>query len=445
MKKKQAFVFLFLLLSALIFGQNKGRITNEKHKETFKFKFINNLIILPIKVNGTVLNFIIDSGSKSTLLLDASLIDTLQLQNKKRFMIKGLGENSDIEAIKSTNNLLQLKSISLNATNLYIPIDMEVAFSATFGMAIHGMIGYDLLNNFIVKINYTKQKITFYDPKYYPKIKCRRCEKLPISLKHKKPYINIALQTNEHIIPINMLLDTGGGDSFWLFENAKRNINIPEKKLADYLGRGLNGDIYGKRAKVKQISMAKYSFSKPIVSFPDSTAINLKKHLRNDRDGSIGARILKRFNIILDYPNKQFYFKKNRYFKAPFYYNMSGISTIYNGERIVVDAVEKISNDLSDDLDQGAENVFSVQIEKVIRFKRVNNYIINHIRKNSPAEKIGLQEEDIILFVNDKDVYNYKIEELNHIFFSQKEQKIKLRIMRKGELMNFTLILKDEL
>ena len=50
-----------------------------------------------------------------------------------------------------------------------------------------------------------------------------------------------------------MLLDTGSSDAIWLFEN--ETIGIPDKNYDDFLGRGLGGDIFGKRTKVRSIKI----------------------------------------------------------------------------------------------------------------------------------------------------------------------------------------------
>ena len=442
MKKRIVYFLLSCSFISSSFAQKNSILQNPKHKEVFRFKFINNTIILPIAVNGTSLNFIIDTGSQVTLLLDSKLIDSLTLKNKRIFTIKGLGKNNDIKAVKSTHNLLQLKSIQLNAVPLFIPITSGIDFSATYGMAIHGMIGAALFKNFIVKINYSSKKITFYDPDYFDKIKCRKCEVLPLTLKNDKPYITIYQQEEKKKTALKMLVDTGGGDAFWIFEDQSNGIYIPKKNIIDFLGVGLNGTIYGKRAKFHQLSIGKYHFKKPIVSFPDSTAIDIKKYLNQGRNGSIGSRVLKRFNVIIDYPNKRFLFKRNKHFKTPFYYNKSGINLIYNGKQIIADTIEKISNKTNDNND-GTASVFTVEIEKVFVFKRVVNYTINHIRKGSPADKVGLQNGDKLISINDKEAYNYSLEKINTILFHKKN--ISLKIMRAGVLLNFKLILEDEL
>ena len=44
----------------------------------------------------------------------------------------------------------------------------------------------------------------------------------------------------------------------------------------------------------------------------------------------------------------------------------------------------------------------------------------------------GLEEGDIVIKINDKYTFNYKLEELTHIFHDSSHKKIKLYIERDG-------------
>ena len=129
-----------------------------------------------------------------------------------------------------------------------------------------------------------------------------------------------------------MLIDSGGSDALWLFDD--EDVTIPDKFFEDFLGRGLSGSVYGKRSKLDKFSIAGFELKKVNVAFPDSMSVSYAKKIK-DRNGSLGGEILKRFNIILDYPNSKITLKRNRFFSNPFYYNLSGITLEHNGVRMV--------------------------------------------------------------------------------------------------------------
>ncbi|MDG4652641.1 hypothetical protein [Chryseobacterium arthrosphaerae] len=64
---KFKFLLLGLLLSIFINAQNAFELINTK-KAVIPFKFINNLIFIPININGAELTFLLDTGVSETIL-----------------------------------------------------------------------------------------------------------------------------------------------------------------------------------------------------------------------------------------------------------------------------------------------------------------------------------------------------------------------------------------
>jgi hypothetical protein len=179
----------------------------------------------------------------------------------------------------------------------------------------------------VVKINYRTKKIDFYNSDTYTYKKCRKCEILPIQFYRKKPFVNVMVQLDTlgtELTPVKMLLDSGGSDAIWLFENSKSEIKTPKRFFNDILGEGLSGSILGKRSRIPKLKIGRFEIKKPTVSFLDSlSTLNARKF--KNRNGSLGGNILKRFTVWLDYSRKQIIFKKNGPFKADFNFNRSGL------------------------------------------------------------------------------------------------------------------------
>ena len=66
-----------------------------------------------------------------------------------------------------------------------------------------------------------------------------------------------------------MLLDSGGSDAIWLFEHSRKDITTPEVYFTDFLGVGLSGTIYGKRSRLFSLTIGRFLFKNPTVSFLD--------------------------------------------------------------------------------------------------------------------------------------------------------------------------------
>src|SRR5690606_30149102 len=101
-------------------------------------------------------------------------------------------------------------------------------------------------------------------------------------------------------------------------------LKLPPKVMEAYLGRGLSGDIHGKVGRLGSMSLGSYSFEDLPASYPNEEAIRVALKVAN-RNGNLGSDILKRFNVIFDYPHNRLILQPNRRYRHPFNYNISGL------------------------------------------------------------------------------------------------------------------------
>lgn len=435
----------YLTLIGLLFlcsgyAQSKFYLPFGVKKETVPFQLISNLIVVSIEMNGEPVSFILDTGVSVPVVFNFTSTDSTELKHAKKITLQGLGNGEPIEAYQSTENRMRIGEVFNNNQQLYLIYDKEINFSPRLGIPIHGIIGYDLFKDFVVEINYQAKMLQLYDPAFYKKRKCKKCVELPISLVKDKPFVNIDIAC-ENKVPqsVNLLLDTGGSDALWLFSN--ENIPIPEKNFDDFLGKGLSGDILGKRSRIKHINFGEFGFEDATVSFPDSLSIASLNHLKATRNGSIGGEILRRFKIVFDYGNQTVSFKKNKDFSDPFEYNMSGIELQHNGVQLVKEVDKSNINKafLGNSSTNGAINIV---LEYNYKFSLKPNYEIASVRKNSPAALVGLRSGDVIMKVNGKPSYNFTLQELTSMFYVDEGRKIVLEVEREGFLMEFQFELK---
>jgi hypothetical protein len=234
----QIFLILFFGICNNITGQNEGFRMMSPHKsyEDIRFQFINNLIVIPIKVNNKKLNFILDSGVNKTIVFNSSKVDTILSNFEYKYKLKGLGEGLPVNAIVSKNNLFRINNLIAVNKNVYVILKDDFDLSSKMGITIHGVIGYDIFSDLILRINYKSKKIRFYNPSKYKQKKCSNCEVLPLTIFQKKPYVDVTVKLNNNSkkVPIKMLIDSGGSDAIWLFEYSNKNIVTPENFFTDF-------------------------------------------------------------------------------------------------------------------------------------------------------------------------------------------------------------------
>jgi S1-C subfamily serine protease len=162
-----------------------------------------------------------------------------------------------------------------------------------------------------------------------------------------------------------------------------------------------------------------------------------------NRVGSVGGEILKRFSVVFDYKNEQLYLKKNSNFNEPFTYNKSGVEIQHNGLQWVQETVKLETVPLSGGgvtFDNSGKNITN---DFKYKFQLKPIYEISNIRKNSPAAKSGLQVGDLIISINKSPAYRYSLQKLNEMFKSEEDKWIYLEIERNSQVLKFAFQLQD--
>lgn len=368
--------YILTLLPFILIGQEFS-IEGNKNKFSLQFQHVGNLIIVPLSINSSIpLNFIIDTGSPHTIITNVEAINHFKLNKGKSIQIAGLGNDSKtLEAYLSMNNTLKIGLASSHTTEVVLLFEKEFNLSSRFGVPIYGIIGYDLLNEFVTEINYSNKRITFYKHDYFYKKRANKIKKfdeVSLEIKKKKPYVTTHSAINGVEISLKLLIDSGSWDAVWLFEDGSQMVNIPSKYIVDYLGFGLNGEIHGKKSRINYVQLGSVKLEEPTTSFPDT--LSTRKISRLERNGTIGGEILKRFTTIYDYKNQKMFVKKNKKFNEKFNYNMAGM-------------------------------------ELYQPYPELPYLEVIYIRENSPAALSGIKKGDAIQFINGKKVGIFQ----NHI------------------------------
>ncbi|WP_178987560.1 retropepsin-like aspartic protease [Winogradskyella schleiferi] len=406
----------------------------ENSSEKIDFQLASNLMIIPLEVNGVMLSFVLDTGVSKPILFNLSENDSLDLKATKTFYLHGLGGDGKLKAIKTSQNRLKLGDAVGFNQDMYVVFDSDINFTPRLGVLVHGLIGYDIFKGFVVEIKYSSKYIRLHKPNSFQPKSSKKWKTLPIHIHNKKSYLDAKVTIDTIETPVKLLIDTGSSDALWLFENEKMGLK-PKSNLIfdDYLGKGLSGSIYGKRSKVNNFKLNVFDLIGANVAFPDSLSLDIAKVYR-DRNGSIGGGILKRFNTFFDYTNKKLYIKKNKLFKEPFSYNNSGIVLEYNGNMFVKEEIKTKSPNTG-----YTDGDISVQISRSINFRMSLKpvYRIVEIRMSSNAYVSGLRKGDVLITINGKPAYNYKLFEINTILYDKTGKKIRMTIEREGEEKTF--------
>jgi len=423
-----------------VLGQNKFELTQKTEVADIPFELVNNLIILKVEVNGMDLNMVFDTGVKQTLLINLKSVDSLKLKKIEKRLFTGIGkEHNFVEGLSSPHNKINLQNQIYNTDALiYIITGADFHFSENIGININGLIGGDLVKDFIVQVDYKRKRLHFYKHKNFNQRFLRRYRKYPIQIIRGQPYIYTYVQTtkkSQHVDSLKLLIDTGNSDALWFFNRYKIKLPKNQKTVTDYFGLGFSGEITGDRAKIYKFGLdKKIRFKHVYIGLPDS--IYFKNIIKNHAfDGLLGNEVLRRFFVIFDYRNQAIYLKKYRKsYREQFLFNDTGMYLAYDGKIPV--KVKKLITNFESKSEGKTINIYQ-ENTYLYHYQMVDRIIINYIRKDSPADRAGLMVGDILLKINSKDVYQYRLDELEKRFFYHNQKHLEFTVKRKGLILTF--------
>lgn len=436
-KRKTSAWIIIILISAIFpnaFSQNDFVIENDKGKFKQKFDLINDLVIVPVEVNGRELSFLLDTGVNSTIIFSLSSEDSTSVNNPLTVYLKGMGVGKPLRALKSSHNTLKVGDAVSRDHSIYI-IEGEVfSISNRLGFALNGILGYEFFKEFVIEFNYKRKFMKVFNKNEYEYSDCRRCIDLPLKFYRNKPYVELEVSIEgEEAKAVDLLVDSGSGDALWLFNNEERGIYLPERSFEDFLGFGISGSVYGHRSRIDALSLGRYVLEDITVSYPDSLSLEAVSSFE-ERDGSVGAQVLKRFHSVVDYNAKNLRLKPNNDFHDPFEYNMSGVVVKHNGYQVVKNTAPANTFQIQDD-DPAEEGTRVYQTTRQVVYSLEPSYEVAEIRPDSPAEISGLMIGDEIIKLNGRPAYKFTLQKISEIFSSKEGKRIRMEVLREGQVL----------
>ncbi len=400
---------LVLLIPATVVAQLGLNITGGRHHVKFPIEICNNLVVIPVVLNGQLpLKFILDTGVRTTILTDKTFSDILKLSHGRHYMVAGPGGEKIVEAYVTNNVTLDLPGVHGEGHAMLVLEKDYLELRNYLGTDVQGILGYEVFSRFIVEIDYRGKELTLTLPEYFqPK---KKFQVLTISVKDTKPYVQVPVTMSDGTVIIaTMLVDSGASHGLVLDPASDKRIIIPEMHVNSLIGRGLGGLITGEIGRIKSLELGKYHIENLIANFPDPNSyIDTLKASDVFRNGVIGGEILSRFTTIYDFPREKIYIKKNSSFHDSFNFNMSGLTLKAKGSRL-------------------------------------RKYEIADVRKDSPADKADVQSGDELLFINGFPTYELDLNSLNGYFNEKPGKKLKLEVLRNGVKLTRKFILESQI
>jgi len=262
-------------------------------------EYYDGHIYLRPLVNGdTTALFILDSGAGINIL-DQAYASKLALESSGEFAAKGISGYDGIGLVKIDS--LSLGGIILRGQTAAVMDLVGLGLKGKSG-PLCGLLGYDFLSRFPLRLDYRQEKITIYNPDTYTGGGLN--QGIPFDLLLKIPVLGG--KVGEY--PANFLLDLGNPLSIILHPEFVERHNLKDK-LSDIktLGQGIGG-VGGPMALTAAVASEIWIGPWPFKNVPVMLSEGQKGVSGSiEIAGGIGNLFLESFSVVLDYKNRMVY------------------------------------------------------------------------------------------------------------------------------------------
>ena len=378
---------IFILLPVCLHAQELLTPPDARFITKFPFKVFSGGVMVVhacFENNKDTFNFLLDTGSGG-ISLDSTTCSEYNITTQPTdTSITGIGGIRKVAFV--FNKTLHLPGLSLHHLNFHVN-NYEV-LTSVYGEKVDGIMGYSFFSRYIVNIDFDSLLIKVYSPgKFsYPEhgtVLHPIFTSLPIMYMHLK---------DRKKTDFNFYFDTGAGLCFLMSELFAKDsaILLSKRKPLVTQAEGMLGRLEMRLTIIKEVKIGPYRFFKvPTYLYEDNYNVTSYPF----SGGLVGNELLRRFNMTINYPQREIHLIPNTHFDEPFDYAYTGFGIYYiDGKIMIIDVI-----------------------------------------KGSPAEKAGFRIDDEIIGVGNN--LSHNIQQYKNLLQVANE-RVRLIIKRNNRLMD---------
>jgi hypothetical protein len=341
------------------------------------FELVNRHILIRTRIGESdPLWFIFDTGDRLAII-DLERANSLGLKLQGEVNVGGAGAGT-LKGSYVRDATVRVLGAEQNPQPVVLAIPLS-GLEPKFGHNIDGIIGTDFIRQFVLEVDYPARVLRLYDKDKF--VYSGTGEIVPIKLNAAgHPIISAEISmAGRPPIRGSFVIDVGSGGSLILnkpFVEKEKLLDSTQKTIKSIGGGGAGGKVTGRIGRIAELRIGSLQIDNPVALFSEDTG---GAFASSALQGNIGAHILSKFRIFLDYNHDRIIFEPNATFKDVIVPASSGVRLLAEGSDY-------------------------------------RTFRVDELLEQSPATEAGLKTNDLILSVDGRPAADWTLSQLNEAF-----------------------------
>ena len=256
------------------------------------------LILVSVTIAGSPpLDFVLDSGATQSSITDPFLAWSLDLEIKEAGLARGVGSGAT-RVFVAEDASIRIDGVEVLRAPLVIH-DIGPRLAAAAGREIHGFLGADLFERYVVEINPVDRRLLLHDPATF-NYQGRGYE-VPLEVVDRRPVVHGTVMVKESgkEVPVLLVADTGSSRSLSLITKSRRHLKPPTEQTVDK-SVGVVGESRVVVASTRRFQLGSIVAEGVETAWTEAFGVPAVRNIPN-LNGILGNRIMNQFRAFFDY------------------------------------------------------------------------------------------------------------------------------------------------
>jgi hypothetical protein len=256
------------------------------------------LILVTVTIGDSPpLDFVLDSGATESAITDPFLARVLGLEVKGAGLARGVGSGA-ARVLEAEDTCIRIDGIEVLRARLVVH-NIGIRLAELAGREIHGFLGADLFERFVVEIDPVGRRLLLHDPETFD-YRGGGYE-VPLEVVDRRPVVQgtVVVKEGGKEVPVRLVADTGSSRSLSLITKSRRHLKPPAEQT---LGAsvGVVGETIVVVASTRRLRLGSIVAEDIETAWLEAYRVPAVRNIEN-LNGILGNQLLSRFRTFFDY------------------------------------------------------------------------------------------------------------------------------------------------